>query len=426
MADRFVKIGGSNLLDGLTLLNAWETPAYGAANVGSTNTLKFDDGTYDSRDSYWTSLPSGTASTDTTVTAINNGAVTFKLLTGLSSPSRVMQLASESHYITINGIVMDGDNRSGDGIHYGASNVSSHITLTNCTIKQVTGVGMDVSRSEFNLVEGCLFQDVTHYGVYNNGGNNTYRGNTFDTCLRLGITAHSNGNSYSGVVVERNLFKNCGYHPTLPQGSIIFYNSQHMGSVIRNNIIWACRRGPQVDGGTANHTIVHNISYACTNEGLLVIANGCTIRNNILLENGTNYSLSGTGNTSDHNQVTGVGTDYWLSPSTGDFTLLDNATTQANVIDQGINVGVTDDYLGNIRPVNNIVDIGHIEFGTAAPPEPPILGHLGNYVVVAGVESLIAVTLSDGDSNTKNLTVTATGNTAVRLGTSTNITVTSP
>lgn len=429
MANRYMKVGGSNLLDGTSLANAWETPLYSATNLGASNTLNIDDGTYQTRDTDWSSLASGSSGSPTIVRAINSGSATLVLATGLSDPTQLIQLPSECHYITFDGLILDGNDQSGTLVHLGGSNASTHINFTNCTFKDTkpstnfnAGNGIQMSRATNCLVEGCTFSNIDCYGIYNNNGPNTFRNNTFDTCKRIGITAHSNSNVYSGVIIERNLFKNCGFHATFPNYAVIITSSQHTASTCRNNIFWGNRRGLVVSSNS--HTIVHNIFYANTLTGLLWTSTGNIIQNNIAIGNGTNFSGSSTGNTVDHNITTGTATSYWNDPSNGDFDLLDNATTQANVIDQGTASGVTDDYNGDPRPVNDIVDIGHIEFGTAAPPEPPIIGHLGNYAVTAGVESLIALTLVDGDENTVNFTITSTGNTALRIGTPTNITVT--
>lgn len=430
MANRYLKVGGSNLLDGTTLGNAWETCLYAATNLGASNTLNIDDGSYETRDTDWSSIASGSSGSPTTVQAINSGSATLVLATGLSDPTQLIQLPSECHYITFDGLILDGNDQSGTLMHFGGSNASSHINVTNCTLKDTkpstnfnAGQGIQISRATNCLVEGCTFSNIDSYGVYNNNGPNTFRSNTFDTCKRIGITAHSNSNAYSGVVIERNLFKNCGFHTTFPNYAVIVSSSVHTGCIVRNNIFWANRRGLVVSSN--GHTIVHNLFYANTLTGFLWSSTGLTIRNNIALENGTNFSGSSTGNTVSHNQITGTATDYFDDPANGDFTLLDNATTQTNIIDQGTSVGIDDDYDGNPRPIGAAVDIGPFELGTVAPPDAPVISHSSPYTVVAGSYTGSLMTLEDNDSNT--LTVAMVGEYVVIKTTPTaNVAVTSP
>lgn len=415
MANRYLKVGGSNLLDGTTLGNAWETCAYAAANLGSTNTLNVDDGSYQTRDTDWTSLASGTSGTDTTVKAINSGQATFILTTGLSFPTRLIQLPSESHYIKFEDMILDGDERSGDLIHYGGSGNSSHIDMDNVTFMDtghdgpnVTGgMGIQISQATNCETINCTFTRINAYGVYNQNGPNLYRGCTFDTCEKIGITAHSNGETYTGVIIEECLFKNCGKHVNEPSSAVIIASNQQSGAIVRNNIFWDNRRGLTITSN-GGHFAYHNIFYDNVLTGMLWSSTGNTIRNNIFSSNGTDTSGSSSGNTLSNNLTGVTATSYWNDPVNGDFTLLDNATTQANAIDQGYATGTTRDYLGNPRPIGAASDIGHIELGTVDPPDAPSIGHGVVSVSSTQLATAMDLVLSDNDSNTLTFHIVAT------------------
>jgi len=255
--------------------------------------------------------------------------------------------------------------------------------------------------------------------------------NVIDTCLMnnwlgFGVTLYSGsaGNKPSGTEV-----KNCLVHTN---NTGLAVNSAGNDNVFHHNYVWNCdRTGINIHAGLRNK-LYNNGLYAnrtgSTGGQLACDGGGSTneIRNNISLDvvSGSNFTNTG-GATASNNVTSGTATDYWTSPSTADFSLLDNATTQANAIDKGVAVGIAFDYYGTVIPQGAAPDIGPEEWGATAPPDAPALVTLGSYTVTPGVYTGGVLALSDGDSNTTSVAYVGT-NTSVKTTWNANVTVTSP
>jgi len=154
---------------------------------------------------------------------------------------------------------------------------------------------------------------------------------------------------------------------------------------IWNNLIYGNANNPptwspvgvQLNG--SGHEFYHNVVY--DNKGNYGLSGGGIIKNNIFFNNVKNISSGGTvdhnyiyptsGSTLGTNSIT-VSDPKMTNPANANFILLSSSP----LIDAGINVGITTDYIGAVRPQGAGYDIGAYEYpsggsGDITPPSAP-------------------------------------------------------
>lgn len=231
--------------------------------------------------------------------------------------------------------------------------------------------------SENGIVEDCLF-DYTA-GVAPNwytGGIDVHfgkdwivRNNTFRDIQSPGggLAEHAIHfwTDSEGTLVERNLIINCDRGIGFGLGSV-----QHIGGIIRNNMIYHDGSGTYADVGIAiessSNTQIYNNTiyfdhkrYSNAIEYRFSGTYGAYIANN--LTNKLITSRNGGTGTLESN-VTDAQSSWFVNPSSGDLHLADRIT---DVVDQGNTIsGLIDDFDGDRRPQGGGIDIGADELVT--------------------------------------------------------------
>lgn len=345
----------------------------------------------------------------------------------------IIYLPTARDYLYIYNVVLDSLTKANSGINIKSTKGVNRSRYHKVVNVEITGGLHGVIGSP----SYSLFQDMNiHDGGVSNLDHCFYINgdaldNVIDSCLLnnwvgFGVTLYSGsaGDKPSGTEV-----KNCLVHDVDTGLSV---DSAGTNNTFHHNYIWACTRtGAKIHAGTYNK-IYNNALYAnrtgSSGGQLQCDGGGATneLRNNISLASvsGNNYDNSG-GATASNNVTSGTATDYWTDPASADFSLLNNATTQANVIGRGVAVGIAFDYYGTGIPQGAAPDIGPEEFGATAPPDAPLISHASPYAVVPNVYTGSVITLSDGDNNTVKVAMVGVNMTIITTPTA-NVTVTAP
>jgi len=390
-ADYFVKNGGNDGLDGLSLANAWATLGHAAGLVNPGDTVHVQNGDY--QGFYLTR--SGTAGNP--ITFLAEGAAVRITADNGTTPDGI-NLEGPSH-VVIDGFVVDHRTRAGIRAVLGA-----FVTIRNCTMGFNGRWGFLSGFVDDLVIENNAAHDSQiEHGIYvgNSGDRPVIRGNRVWANHANGI--HMNGDEsqggdgvISGALVERNVI----YGNGVAGGSGINMDGVS-DSVVRNNLLYDNHASGislyRIDGGSGSHDnlVVNNtIVNAADGRWAVNINNGSSgnrIVNNVLY---TYHAFRGVitvdtssrpGLVSDYNSVmdrfstdggdTVIGLAAWqalgydthsfvaappalfVAPGS-DFHLL--ATSPA--LDAGTVVGAPGvDLEGNPRPVGAGVDLGAYE-----------------------------------------------------------------
>ena len=277
-----------------------------------------------------------------------------------------------------------------------------------------TSYGIEFTNQSYVRMENFEFRNISKLAIIINGCSNiTIKGNDIHDIGRvcsdsdLGLAGVYAAAS-SGIVIEDNKIYNIGRFANGENGCTTtnpnWQNHDHAlyidgvnGLVINNNIIYNCKAGWGIHlysstnrassnvsilnntwankneyrngqillcGSVSNLTIANNIFYLPTAAGISISQqpfsySNCLITNNITY-GGTINSGMASGFTFTKNLDN---TDPKLiSPATNDYRL--QSTSPA--INAGINVGLMDDYMGNM--INGLPDIGAFESASMTTP----------------------------------------------------------
>lgn len=328
-ADYWVKNGGNNGLDGLSVANAWATLPYAANQVGPGDTVHVVDGSY--QGFYLTT--SGTAANPITFKA-EGSAVQITADNGTTPDGINLEGAS---YVVIDGFVVN--NRTRTGIR---SVINHHVTIRNCQLGYNGRWGILSGFSDDLTIENNVaHHSQIEHGIYvgNSGDRPVIRGNTVYSNHANGI--HMNGDQsqggdgqITGALVERNLI----YDNGVAGGSGINMDGVS-NSTVRNNLLYDNHASGislyQIDGaaGSSNNRVINNTIINASNGRWCVNINsgstGNTLANNILY----NYHSFRGVITIDSSSLSGFSSDYnslmnRLSAD-GDNTIIDLSAWQA-------------------------------------------------------------------------------------------------
>ncbi len=391
-ADYWVRPGGSDAADGLSVATAWATLGHAADQVGPGDTVHVLDGDY--QGFYQTT--SGTPGNPITWHA-EGPAVRITADNG-TTPDGI-NLEGASH-VVIDGFIVNGRTRAGIRAVRG-----SHVTVRNCTLGHngrwgiVTGFVDDFlaedneahhSQLEHGIyvANSCVRPIVRRNLVHHNFGNGLH----FNGDLGLGAP---------GLIQEPLVERNVVWENGAGGGSGINMDGVQHG-IIRNNLLYANHASGislyRIDGaeGSKNNVVVNNtIVNAADGRWALNIANGSTgtiVRNNVLWTEHpfrgaiTVDAASRPGLVSEHNALmdrfslngggTVVSLAAWQAAGhdvTGSF-LATPATlfvapgtdfhlrSDAPAVDAGTAASApADDVEGNPRPAGGGVDVGAYE-----------------------------------------------------------------
>lgn len=326
---------------------------------------------------------SGTAGNLITLQAASGESVIIKpTASGVSGIT-----LSSKDYIKIDGFEIDGTNvsgASGDGIKLDSSTssvFSDHNTIQNCDIHHWDNQGITMARwSTDNLVTATTGTMKIHdigdgsptgnqdHGIYNRGSRNIVE--------KTEIYNISFGVAYqiyiSGVNTEAtdNIFRRNSVH-NVSQRCITINSS--LNTLVYNNLIYSC-----TGGGISNRhqapsgdKFYNNTIYGNGAEAILIDTNAsnAVVRNNIVYNNSSQITNSGTNTTFSNNFCGSAGTGCMSSPSgnpqfvnagSADFHLL----AASSAIGQGTSLSATftDDYEGTFRPQGANWDVGAYEY----------------------------------------------------------------
>lgn len=459
MADRYCKVGGSNLLDGTSLANAWETAFYTFTSVGISNRAKFSavgGSTFDvDRPAIPSPIPSGSSGSPTIIADNGDGAITFNHPGSGWLGFVNFSAGSGKSYISFIGtaprqLIFDGENQTAAGALFYLSNgipsANSHITLQNCELRNCMFSAVLGGHTPNLTFDNCDIHDngshstgtplnPQDHGVYASGANLIIKNSRIYNNWGYGLqTYSSSGSNYSGREIYNNWIYNNGYGGGTEQAAGIIF-SEGSGAIY-NNLIFK-NSGHGIDlWRTSNVTIYHNSLHQNTNYNLNIgnggasANSGTIIKNNIALEGGvgdvrirTNAANTildwnriseasilnqGSGTTSTNLGLNATDTVEWEAPTGATLASRDyNLKTGASSIaPTGIaSVGVTTDIEGTAR---NFIDQGAYAYGSTTPPDPPIIGHNATYTVTPEYGA-VAVTITKGTNNVVECTISGTG-----------------
>jgi parallel beta-helix repeat protein len=340
-------------------------------------------------------IPSGSAGNPTILNAYNGETVTMNnaLNGGGNSNWIAFENFSGYGYTSFLGHwVLDGSNMvsstNQQAVFFGTG--THHIVIDGMEIKNMRNNTGFAGNGSFIEIRNCKVHDTNldgasalSYGMYINTNNSIIEHCQVYNNGAYGIhNYHATANDVTNNQIRFNEFWNnsvngIGYHAA---GLITSSgdNNQIYGNVFHDNPY----DGIELDDDCTNCKIYNNTIY---NSGVSGISppnsnpsGGTIIKNNILVNNGTNIFNNfatfsnnlcfGTGGTSNC-QIIGQN-PLFVDPAAGDFHL----QSSSPAINAGATLGAPydKDFDGVQRPVGTAYDIGAYEYGgTVTPPPPP-------------------------------------------------------
>lgn len=308
--------------------------------LAAGNTLTVHTGTY--AEPLLTSsstVPSGTAGLPTIIKAATGETVT---ITGSSGGANTY--VNGKSYITLDGFIWDGNS---EAVNLGVfiANSSHHITVQNGEIKNFkssdTGAFTENGSGNHDLLlknmhvhhNGTTNAGTTNHCVYIISTDTIVEDSEINNCRGMGIQNYSASGGVNNNTFRRNyIHHNYSYGMLLSSGTnLLSYNN----IFDTNGTGTAGTGGLWVNCGSTKVCSSYNDASYNHNNGAaagirVVVGQAGAVKNLIALGNATNAVIP-VGHTQSNNLTTGTATNYWTSPSTGDFTL----KTGVNAIDTG-------------------------------------------------------------------------------------------
>jgi hypothetical protein len=375
----YVSTTGSDSNPG-TQLQPFRTINHGARGLQPGDTLYVMGGTY--AESIEDSIPGGTSwSAPVTVAAYSAQTVT------LQPPSSAGFVAhftsSQSHYIVLSGLILDGRNVGNNTVKitYGGSGVASNIRIQNSEIRNARYTGILVTgapgawANSNQFINDVVDNNGTTYldhGIYIETNNNLVQGCTFYNNTGEGVQIYD-GDTLTGSasynVVSNSIFHNNSTSSPWDAGIGIYTG---VGNLAFNNLVWSNPTGIAVDYNATNSLIYNNTVYANTHDGGITVglnanAIGTVIRNNIVYQNSTGIVDSGSGTIADHNTANSTN-PMFVNAVASNFHLQSGSPA--------INAGMTlaqvpNDFDGVARPAGAYT-IGAYQYATQGQPSTDV------------------------------------------------------
>src|SRR6266404_388368 len=390
-ADYFVKNGGSDAADGLSLVTAWATLNHAAGVVNPGDIVHVQDGSYQG---FYLDR-SGTAAQP--ITFVADGAAVQITANNGTTPDGINVEGAD--HVVIDGFIVNDRTRAGIRVA-----VASFVTVRNCHTGHNGRWGIFSGHAyDFTIENNEAHDSVIEHGIYvsNSGDRPIIRGNVVHDNYANGI--HMNGDASQGedgiisnALVERNVI----YGNGVGGGSGINMDGV-TDSIVRNNLLYDNHASGislyDIDGaaGSTNNLVVNNTIIVAGDTGRWAVnikdgSTGNHVLNNILYNYYPSHGAitieagSRTGFVSDYNSVMdrfspddsttidfaawqalgydahsflATPTDHFVSPGV-DFHLLPTSPA----IDAGTMAqSPADDLDGAPRPVGGGVDMGAYE-----------------------------------------------------------------
>lgn len=424
MATKYFATTGDDGAAG-TIGDPYLTPGKAIAEAGAGGQALGRTGTYAISSTLTNWLSGSGPSTYTEFGGYNGEKVTLQataaLTAGLIYPS-----TNGTQYLKFYDLILDGNGFTVNAAFKlgGTKTVpNSFIWILDCEMYDVYQ-GLLFDSSNDGLFEDLSIHDINgnslNHCLYVSGGSSR---NIVQNCELYNSPGFAIQN-YSGSAGDKpsdNIYRNLHAHHCYSGISIVFGS----GNLIANSYIHHCdRTGLEISSGAGSGNMIAFCAawenrQASSGAQIQNLSGDSTniIRNTLSFHTDAAKRVINTtsGGTADHNHTASSPTSYWTDPTEGapDFTLLDNATTQANVIDQGVAVGsVSLDYLGNARSVGAAPDLGPEERTDALPPDAPTISHEVTYTVTTAY-GVVEVTLTKGTDDIVKSTIAGTGAAAI-------------
>ena len=281
----------------------------------------------------------------------------------------------DTQYIVVDGLKIDAINVKGEAVKITSG--AHHIRIQNCEIVKAPTMGILITdpNTTHNEIINCSIHDI--------GGS-----------VQLDHAVY--------ISTSNNLVENCRIYDAQSHGIHLYGDSGMDQNVFRGNVIYNCKRGIGVYGGSGN-LICNNVIYDEMEYGILLRNDAgdlqsTMIYNNTLYNTGNigiyNYS-SGTSATIIRNNIvydhakdigdrTGIGilgrNLTGVSPKFANIDARDfHLNTGSPAIDSGETLSeVTTDKDGNKRPQGMAYDLGAFEYSGPSGVRPALLTSEGN------------------------------------------------
>lgn len=390
-ADYYVKNGGSNGADGLSIATAWATLNYAADQVDPGDTVHVLDGNYqgfDLRRSGTLGNPIAFVADGSNVRITSDNGVT---------PDGIN--VENAAHVVIDGFIVD--NRTRAGIR---AAVAEFITIRNCRAGSNGRWGILTGFVDDLLIENNeMHHSIAEHGIYasNSGDRPVIRNNLVYDNYANGIHINADESQGGDGTISNALVEGNVIHGNGAGGGSGINMDGVVDSVVRNNLLYDNHASGislyRIDGatGATNNLVVNNtIINAADGRWCVNINNGSSgnrVRNNILYNFhsfrgaividsssrpgfvSSNNSVMSRFSTDDGNTVIAlsawqalgydtnsflaVPADHFIVPGS-DFHLLDTSPA----IDAGTATDApVSDLDGNPRPIGAAVDIGAYE-----------------------------------------------------------------
>ncbi len=360
-----------------TIKHAIETMAGG-------DTVLLRAGTYREVISY---PPNGSESAYTTFKNYNGEQVIIQPAT---KPGAYAVYIWGRSYIRLQGLILDGsdmtynvtDPTKGPGA--GLIELGDHIVIDSCELRNLGWTNAMIGGSYCTFTNNYFHDISTDPRVGNWPGYAWYVGSGHDNLFAHNIVRHIGGwgihNYHSGAndcrnnTYSSNVFADCGFAGTRPEGAIIL--SCGGGNVAVNNIIYGCGAdgiwlgcgsGSAGTGDSVYNNTVYDNCKRGGRGGITIGADGCATVTNPTVINNISYQNNGkpdlytglyNGTLTVKNNLLGKDPRF-VDSAKGDFHL----KAGSPAIDAGVKVEkVTEDFAGLARPRGKGYDIGAYEY----------------------------------------------------------------
>lgn len=348
MSSYFVSPSGSDSNPG-TLAAPFLTIAHGLGVLAAGDTLNIRAGTYD--ETIWESMVvTGTLANPIVIQAYLGEAV---ILQPSAECIALRFETSARSYITVRGLVLDQAlaTCTTEPIALIDAN-QSNLTIQDCEIKNGAANGVELAGSD-HLLTGLLVHDCAGAGISADASDSTFQD----------IESHTNGGDGLFIQGTGNLIERVSAHDnTGGRGVSVEDDCRVTNSLAFLNTLAGIRVANASGAQIFNNTSAKNTGFGIE---LAASAAATEVKNNIAWNNTAGEIDDSGSSTVASNNLT---TDPDFTDETGnDFHL----ESTSDAIDTGTDLsaeGVTDDYAGNPRPINDLYDIGAYEYFSESAP----------------------------------------------------------
>ena len=339
-------------------------------DAGAGVTVQVANGVYNEQ--FNNQIPSGSSDSARFILKSANPRGAILRSTGDQSNKGTIAFTVDSHFITIDGFVIDGSSGTNTGgITFSSYNKNAfhHIRISNNEIINMQGDGMSISKgTNYEIINNtinnvgspCTGLGIGYcHGIYVSADtvNSVFDGNTFSNVAGYGLHIYDSAPTISGNIISNNIFHHNGIVHN--QAGLLIGGTDN---VAYNNVAFDNGVGISVAyTGNNNNLVYNNTAWSNNLYGFdWVNGSNLTWKNNLSIENGSGafQNYGGSGLISTNNISSGSGSSHFVNPGT-DFHLISSSTA--------IDVGTTN--IGNLTLssyIGSAPDVGAYEYGGTA------------------------------------------------------------